>query len=86
LAELGLLNARSTGADRERTPAPASERTAPGGELGRSIVARLAHEPAAIDALLNGAAHPSVMLACIGELLTAGSIIESDDALLRVPR
>ncbi len=76
LAELGVAPAPA---------APASKRPDTGGELGRSIVNRLAREPAGIDALLADAAAPGVMLACLGELLSAGIIVEGIDALLRLP-
>jgi DNA processing protein len=65
-------------------PAPAGPPPDPGTELGRSIVDRLAREPAAIDALLEEAAAPGAVLACIGELLGAGIVVEGSDSLLRL--
>jgi DNA processing protein len=47
------------------------------GELGRALVARLAQEPLDIDTLMEQADAPGELLACIGELLSAGIVIES---------
>jgi DNA processing protein len=55
-----------------------------GGDLGRAIVARLAHEPLRIDALIDGCESPAALFACIGELISAGIVVESSDALLRL--
>lgn len=75
LAVLGISSERRQAA--AEAPATASE-------LGRTIVKRLAREPATIDALLDGTAAPAATLACIGELLAAGLIIETDDARLHL--
>jgi DNA processing protein len=75
LAELGLGSVR-------RLPAPALPDG--GSELGRSLVKRLAGEPAGIDALLAGAGATATVLACIGELLGAGIIVEGADGTLHV--
>ncbi len=76
LAELNMSPGRAE---------PTSEPPDAGTELGRRIVGRLAREPAGIDALLADAAAPGAVLACVGELLSAGIVIESSDALLRLP-
>lgn len=75
LAELRIPGARAG----TSTPLPDA-----GSALGRSIVDRLAGEPASIDALLEDAGAPGAVLACIGELLSAGIVVEGDDALLRL--
>jgi DNA processing protein len=76
LAELGLPLAACF---------PAAGRPDPGSELARRVVSRLAREPAGIDALLAGVALPGAMLACIGELLGAGIIVETGDGLFMLP-
>jgi DNA processing protein len=76
LAELRLPGARSV---------PPLERAETGSELGRSIVSRLGREPAPIEALLAGNTAPAAVLACIGELLSGGIIVEAGDGLLRLP-
>jgi len=77
LAELGI---------RSGAPAPAAGRGALDVDdaLAREIVATLTEQPATIDALLARAAVPAATLACLGELLGAGIIVETDDATLRV--
>jgi DNA processing protein len=76
LAEIGLAASAP-----ESAPEPP---TAGGSELARSIVAQLAAEPAGIDALLARHRSPAAVLACIGELLAGGIIVESGDARLRL--
>ena len=75
LAQLGF--APEVRSRRARPPEVASD-------LGRSIVNRLAREPVGIDALLDGTDSPAALLACIGELLSAGIIVEGGDATLRL--
>jgi DNA processing protein len=76
LAEMRIPGARAGAV----TPLPD-----PGTVLGRTILDRLAREPATIDALLEHAPAPGALLACIGELLGAGIIVEGSDTLLRLP-
>ena len=57
----------------------------PGTPLGRQIVAQLALQPAGIESLLNGHEPPMAILACVGELLSAGFITESDTLFRIVP-
>jgi DNA processing protein len=78
LEALGLGTVRPPG--RRRSPAMPGV----GGELGRTIVGRLAGTPLRIDALLAGAESPGAVLACIGELVSAGIVIETGDATLRL--
>jgi DNA processing protein len=68
LAELGI--------DAGAGEAPA-HRLVPASELGRGLVARLAQEPLGIDTLLAETESPGELLACIGELLAAGIVIEN---------
>lgn len=75
LAELGLNDV---------TRPPANALPDPGNPLGRAIVRRLADGPAGIDALLASSDSPTALLACVGELLAAGIIVEADDATLRL--
>jgi DNA processing protein len=77
LSELGVRPLRPPAA------APAASRSAESA-LGRRILSRLATEPLSIDALLDQTATPVATLACIGELLAAGAIVESGDRL-RLP-
>jgi DNA processing protein len=75
LAELGLA------APGTQPPVRAEQKPeCVGGALGRSIIARLAESPAGIETLLNATDRPSETLACVGELLAAGILIESADA------
>jgi DNA processing protein len=76
LAELGLMTGKA--------PQARGGLPDPGSDLGRRIVYRLAREPARIDTLLESADSPAAVLACVGELLGAGIIIEAEDALLTV--
>ena len=75
LAELRIPGGRAEPVARPRDP---------GSTLGRTIVDRLAREPAGIDALLEDARAPGAVLACIGELLGTGIVVEGSDALLRL--
>ena len=93
LDQLGIRGARSsqlplTGIERAGANPAATANHAPqvGGALAARVIERLARQPLRIDALLAAEASPQALLACIGELVTAGVIIESDDATLRLPR
>lgn len=76
LAQLRIAPGR-----RDPRPAPLC---ADVGELGSRLVRRLADEPASIDTLLAGSVAPAAVLACIGELLGAGIVIEADDGRLEL--
>jgi DNA processing protein len=76
LAQLGLASGRR--------PPPRKPLADPGSDLGRSVIERLTLEPASIDALLDGADSPAALLACIGELLAAGIIVETADNALQL--
>lgn len=52
--------------------------------LERSLIERLAREPAALDTLLAETDSPAVLLACVAELLHAGTVAEAGDATLRL--
>jgi DNA processing protein len=75
LAEMGLA-----------APAPpaAASPVSADSELARRLIAQLADQPARIDALLARDCAPAALLACIGELLAAGVIVEADEARLRL--
>lgn len=53
-------------------------------ELALRLVKQLTDEPTAIDGLLAGSTAPADTLACIGELLGAGIVIEAGDGRLRL--
>ena len=76
LTEIGLVPARREAPKLRRDP---------GTPLGRQIVAQLAAEPASIESLLAASDLPLEVLACIGELLGAGLITESDTLFRLAP-
>jgi DNA protecting protein DprA len=56
------------------------------GGLAERIVGRLADGPLPVDAFFADAGSPAALLACVGELVATGAVIESSDALLRLTR
>ncbi len=70
--------------ERPSAPRRGPAANAPQTGLSRLIVARLADQPADVEALAAGGESTAAVLACLGELLGAGIIIESGDATFRL--
>ncbi len=80
----GLTAAPGPGARLESALAAGLPAANPAARLARGLLHRIAAEPAAIDALLANAASPAATLACIGELLATGLVVETHDGRLKI--